>query len=354
MKKYYLYVALLLSSISFAQDKEAADKLVEEGIAYHDKGDYDGAIVRYDKALKLDKNNLFALAEKAYSLLSLTKYEESIQYCKTAIENYPDKAELKSVYVTYGNALDEMKKTDRALEIYDEGLSKFPDYYQLYFNKGITYSSIRKYDEAALCFQNAIRINPKHASSLNALGRIEKLSNKRIPALLAFSRFFIVEPQTDRAKQNLEAIQGLLSQGVEKTGKKSVNITIDSRVLPDSTDTSKRQNDFSQVDLLLSLVSAADFDKKNTRKTDVENFIRKFETICSSLEELKKDNSGFYWDVIVPYFIEMKNKKLIEPFAYIVFSSSNNEDVSKWIKKNDARLDIFYYWSKEYNWKKNN
>ena len=48
----------------------------------------------------------------------------------------------------------------------------------------------------------------------------------------------------------------------------------------------------------------------------------------------------------------MKNKKLIEPFAYIAFVNSDSEDVAKWHKKNQDELDKFYTWSKEYNWKK--
>ena len=55
---------LLICSISFAQNKADAEKLVDEGVAYHDKGDYDGAISRYDKALELDKDNLLAMTEK--------------------------------------------------------------------------------------------------------------------------------------------------------------------------------------------------------------------------------------------------------------------------------------------------
>jgi tetratricopeptide (TPR) repeat protein len=66
MKKIILILMFPLAwNISIGQNKEEAEKLVNEGIAYHDKDDYDGAISKYDKALELDKDNLLALTENS-------------------------------------------------------------------------------------------------------------------------------------------------------------------------------------------------------------------------------------------------------------------------------------------------
>lgn len=347
MKLKTLLLFLFISS-AYAQNQPDAEKLINEGVVLHDKGDYRGAIDKYSKALEVDKDNLVALSEKAMSLNSAGKYLESIDVSKHAILTHSNE-DLKNVYVSYANALDHLKKTDEALNIYQEGIQKYPNYYQLQFNKGICYTNTNRYSEAILCFQNSLLINPKHAGSLNAIGTLE-MGNHRIPAILAFSRFLIVEPQTSRSKNNLENIKKLFAQGIKQTDKKSITININSNMLSDSSDV-KKENDFSQVDLILSMASGLDFDKKNIKKTEVENFIRKFEIICSSLEETKKGNFGFYWETFVPYFIEMKNKKFIEAFAYIAFVDSESEDVAKWHKKNQSELDKFYNWSKDYNWK---
>ena len=332
---------LLISLTLFSQNKTEAEKLVEEGVPYHDKGDYEGAINKYDKALELDKDNLYALAEKSFSLLSLKKYDETIENCKKAIEKHSNESLLKSVYVTYGNALDELKKTDKALEVYDDGLKMFPDYYQLYFNKGITYSSIKKDDEAIKCFQKAVILNPKHSSSYNAIARLEENKGNRVIAILSYCRFLIIEPQTSRSKENLIRLKDLLTQGVTKTGEKSINVNINSKDLDGDTKKVK-ENNFNSTNLILSLSSALDYDDKNKDKTEIENFIRKFEVICSSLSETKKDNFGFYWDYLSPYFVELNNKKLLEPFAYIVFASSTEDYIKNWIKNDKTELDKFY------------
>ena len=355
MKKTILILMFaIMYNISFGQNKIDAEKLVNEGIAYHDKGDYDGAIFRYDKALILDKDNFLALSEKAFSLLSSQKNEESIKCCEKAIETHPEEEGLKMVYVTYGNALDGLNKTDRSIEVYDEGIKQFPDFYLLHFNKGITLWSVKKYNDALLCFQMSAKLNPKHASSHNAIARVSKINDTRIPALLAYCRFFSLDSESDRAKQNLESVRSIMKANVEKNGNKSINISINSNMLGDvSANGKQKENNFSVTDMILSMETAMDFDEKNNNKTEVEQFIRKFNTVCSSLKESKKDNHGFFWDYYVPYFIEMKDKKLVEAFSYVAFASSADPDVSKWLESNKEEVERFFEWSNSFKFATN-
>ncbi len=346
-KKILLLLLPLLCNAVFGQQKVEAEKLVKEGVAYHDKGNYEAAITKYDKALQLDKDNLLALAEKAMSLLSLQKYDEAVVCCEKAIEKHSGSEVLKIVYVTYGNASDGLEKTDKSLEIYDEGIKQFPDFYLLYFNKGITLSNITKYDEAILCFQKSVSLNPKHASSHNAIARLLDMKEKRIPSLLAYSRFLILEPESKRSKGNLENLQKIMEGNVEKTGEKSITISISPNMLGDTT---SKENSFASTDLLLAMAAALDYNKKNKKKTKVEQFIGKFETVCSSLKETQKDNYGFYWDYYVPYFVKMKDEKLLTTFAYIAFASSDDPEVSKWLKSHKTEINKFYEWSTNFNW----
>lgn len=353
--KHALVILLLAfaTNITFAQNKEDAEKLVVEGIKYHDNGNFDAAVAKYDEALALDKDNFFALLEKALTSFSLQKFDDVINCCQRAIAAHPDNKELGSIYVSYGNALDGQKKLEQALAIYDEGIKKFPGYYQLYFNKGVALAGAEQYNDAVLCFQKAVMVNPDHASSHNAIARLSHADNKRIPALLAYCRFFTVEPVGARAKENLKGMQLIMKGNVEKTGKNSVTINISSDMLGDTAGAVKKENNFNSTDLLLSMAAALDYDKKNKKKSDVEQFIRKFESVCASLSETKKDNSGFFWEYYAPYFIEMKEKKHIETFAYIAFASADDPATGKWIKSHEDEIDQFLKWSGTFSWKKN-
>lgn len=353
--KILLLLFILLYHTSFGQQNEEIEKLIKEGVSLHDKGQYENAINKYDKVLELDKDNIIALAEKSFSLLSLKKYDESISTCLKAINKNPRDKNLKSVFVTCGNAYDGIKKTEKSIEMYDKGIEIFPDYYSLHFNKGITLSNNSKFDEAILSFQKSAISNPNHTSSQNAIARINELKKNRIPAILAYCRFLIVEPQTKRASENLVRLKNLMTKNVEKTGENAINLNIDSKILDDVSSKNKTQeNNFSSTDMVLSLDTALDYDAKNANNTEIEQFIRKFSTVCSSLKETQKNNYGFYWDYYVPYFIEMQDKKLVETFAYISFSSSQDANINKWLENHEKDINRFYEWSNNYSWLKKN
>jgi tetratricopeptide (TPR) repeat protein len=135
MKQFILVILVAFASqIAFAQDPDAAAKQVTKGTELHDKGDFKGAIERYDRALELDKNNADALYEKAYSLSAMGDAKEAISICKKSIKARGS----KNAYGLLGNLYDETNEPKKALKTYNEGIKAYPDDYMLHFNKGIT------------------------------------------------------------------------------------------------------------------------------------------------------------------------------------------------------------------------
>ena len=137
---------------------------------------------------------------------------------------------------------------------------------------------------------------------------------------------------------------------VEKTGKKSVRINLDPVMLSDIENKEKKENDFRITALILSMSAALDFDKKNKNKSEAELFAQKFATVCSSMAEVKEDNTGFYWEYYAPYFIKMKEADLITTFSYLVYATSEDKDVQQWLDKNEDKIESFYKWSSDYEW----
>ncbi|WDF48540.1 tetratricopeptide repeat protein [Chryseobacterium sp. KACC 21268] len=346
MKKIYL-LPIFFSVLSFSQNKTEAEVKVNEGVALHDSGKYDEALVKYDEALNLDRDNSLALTEKAMTLESVKRYDEAIEVSKQVLKLYPNE-DNKTLYVTYANSLDHLNKAEQALKIYDEGIKKYPDYYQLYFNKGIALVNTKENEKAIICFQQSTKLNPNHSSSFNALAILGQ--SNRIASILAFSRYLVIDNKSGRAKGNFDALMKLMNKGVSQTGENSISVSIDSATLDKVNKKKKGENDFSSTDMVLSMSSALDYDDKNKDKSEVQKFIAKFQTLCQSIAETQKNQKGYYREFLAPYFIEMEKKNFIEPFAYYIFLPSQNPDVIEYSKEHSDKIEEFQNWSKNY-WK---
>ncbi len=100
MKRFFT-ISVLFSILNFAQQKAEAESKVNEGITLHDSVKYNEAIVKYDEALNLDKNNLLALTEKTMTLEAIKKYEEAI--------------EINQLYFNKGITLFNAKQNQKAI-----------------------------------------------------------------------------------------------------------------------------------------------------------------------------------------------------------------------------------------------
>ena len=64
MKKVAIILLLAVAGMG-ASAQKTTEELIKEGIALHDKGDYEGAVALYDEVLKTSPDHTMALYEKA-------------------------------------------------------------------------------------------------------------------------------------------------------------------------------------------------------------------------------------------------------------------------------------------------
>jgi len=330
IKAVGIIVCLLVVNHIHAQNKEAATKLIEEGIKLYDQKEYANALLKYDQALTVDKNNLVAFTEKTMTLLTQKQYGEAIKVCQKAIETHPKDTNLRIIYVSYATAEDELNHPKEALKIYNEGINQFPKYYQLYFNKGISLTKSKNELEALGCFEQSAMLNPTHAASHNAIAHIESHLNNRIPAIMAYCRYLSIEPQVNRSKENLDAvIQLMMNDTMPKTNQ--ADHTLDSIELAIAT-----------------IAKAMREESRNKKKIPIETFHKGIHLMCSALAKAPKGNKGFIWDYYAPYFIELQEKKFLTTFSYIAFLSTEDPIIFKWFNAHKLDIEAFINWSKTF------
>lgn len=348
MKTFALTLLFTLASLlAIAQPAAEIKKLIKEGIGLHDKGDYDGAIKKYDEALKVDKDDFDANYEKAFSLSSAKRYDECIELCKSMTERFTDHALVKEVYSIWGSALDDKGKSEEAIKIFNKGLDRFPTYYLLHFNKGLTFMRLKKDNDAAESYIAALRTNPLHPSSNFYLGALLQNEN-RIASLLSYMFFIACEPQTKRSIQAHEAIQEILYRNIKKDGK-STTIAIDINSLKPKEKT--LANDFSQAEFMFSLLGSMDNAKgiDSIANTPAAKFDFRLQLLIGSLKNDKKENKGYYWERLVPFFQELKEKHFSIVLSNLIYLSKDIQ-AQLWVENNKEKIDSFYTWLKNRKW----
>ena len=348
MKRFlFLLAAFTFSALAFSQGE--IDRLVDEGIKLHDEGKYEAALKKYDSAISLNKNHYLANYEKSYTFMVLKKYDECIRISKFLLELEPQNINSKGVFVNLGSAQDDKGEVDEAIKTFTKGIGQFPDFHLLHFNRGITYYKLEKDDESMIDFQNALKCNGLHPSSHQFLGRLIA-DNNRIPGIMSYFTFLLIEPEGDRASENYGRMEKLIMKGVSESKDDKGKTVIGIEALMPDKKNKKTDNDFSSYDLFLSMSSALDNGDKYKKQNAAEKLNRKLGDMISMVKERKQNGTGFYWDFYVPFLTELKEKKQLETACYIASLYSENEDVKKWVDDNQGKVDEFYKWLGDYKW----
>lgn len=322
-------------------------RLIQEGIQLHDQRDYDGAIAKYQQVLKENPDDVLALYELSFSYFAAKNYRNCAE---TALRGARYRSEyLSRFYSNLGSCLDDMGKTDEALEVYKAAIQNVPGDYLLHFNLGLTYLRRNQPDDARKSLKNAITLNPNHPSSHFNLGKLYAQGGYRIPALFAFWRLLILEPASPRSGVALQQVQSILGSMV-KTGK-SNEITIMLQA-----DAKKDEGDFTSLEMSMAIgLLASDIRKKGAAaepKTEAERLIRALETMLAMLAEhpADKNASGFAYTHYVPYFAALKQHHYVEPFVYFAYQSRRLPGGAEWLHENRAKVGEFLKWSNDFRW----
>lgn len=351
-----LMSVIIVCSLAYAQGQVDPPKLepvpstgkqallIREGVAQHDRGNYDAAIRMYEEALGENPSNVEALYELAFSYSMKKDYRKSLELAYRGAQYRSPM--LGAFYMQIGNNLDELGEPKKSVEVYKAGIKLLPKMAMLHYNLAITYRNMGKVDDARKAVKQAIAINPDHPRSHALLSTLWHDGRYRTPALLAACRFLVLEPGSERASAMLQIVKEAMGAGVT-AGANPNQITI---VMDPSA--KKDEGDFGAIDLALGLGKAASMTEKNKGKTQMQLLVGQFETFFAIMSELseKADRSKFTWNFYAPYFAEIKQKNYLEPFVYYITQSDGNEETLKWLAGNKARVGDFLVWSKLYKW----
>ena len=141
------------------------------GVAKKAKGDLDGAIADYNRAIELDPKDASAYYNRGNAKKAKGDLDGAIADYNRAIELDP---KLAIAYYNRGNAKDDKGDLDGAIADYNRAIELDPKYAIAYNNRGFAKEARGDLDGAIADYNRAIELDPKLAIAYNNRGNAEK------------------------------------------------------------------------------------------------------------------------------------------------------------------------------------
>ena len=293
--------------------------------ALYDSGQYKQALA-LNKINRSDTNYVHAVYEKAISCEADSQYNEAIKYCVEALALKEQREWEPELYNTYGNTLEDLAQYDKARQVFDQAIAKYPSYAVLYFNKGIAYTGEKKWADAEVWFKKALLINPYMYSAHYQLGLAALNQGKLVPAFLSFLGYLTVNPEGKYWQKSLKYINSI-SRATDEIADLKNKRTIN----PDA-------NYQGVEDIILSKM-ALDAGYKSLSTVD-DPMVRQIQALFEKLD-YSDSNNDFWIQYYLPYYKQVFNDGQFDRFIYHIFSNVNLPAIQEYQKKNKKQLEAF-------------
>ncbi|MEO1021120.1 MAG: tetratricopeptide repeat protein [Bacteroidota bacterium] len=331
-----LWIVLFLSGSAFTQPAEF-EQLVQEGIELHDKGEYKEAIKRYEQALRISKNDPYANYELALTYFTMGDYKKAEKVSKIVLKEQND-FYLAGAIIN-GSALDEMGKPKKAIQVYEKALELYPENHLLNYNAAVTYNRLKKYDLAQERLVSSITMNNLHASSHFLLGEVMFNKNAKVKTMLPLYVGLLIEPTSERSVTNMDLLISTMFQGIQKKGEKRIEVNLFASLSGD-------KNEFSSIEMMLSLLTAAEIGMDTLNTSDAQKFVSISKQLFHYLSDMKDTSNSFWWNTYGNLLTDIHKNDYSDVFAYYI-SQSYWEESGTWLETNEAKLDSLFNWLNE-------
>jgi antitoxin component YwqK of YwqJK toxin-antitoxin module len=320
-----MYFALGTCTITNAQQTELIDsrELISQGTRLHDSGEYKKAIEIYNRIDRNDTNYVWSLYEKALSCEADSQFDRGLTYCREALGLGDQREQEPNLYVAYGDLLSDLKRYQEALDIYDEGLKKYPSSSLLFFNKGVVLIDQERYAEAEQIFKQTLLINPYLYSAHFFLAVAALKQGKIIPGFLSLTGYLLIDPEG-------------------KYGSKVINIM---DVIAKSKDEiqeykNKRNREPEENYALVEeiMLSKIALEKAYKPLTALDDPISRQLQVLLEKIEFNGQDTDFYMQYYVPFLKKLYTDGRFELLVNRLFTNVNLEVIQNYNKKHKKEM----------------
>ncbi len=293
---------------------------------------YNNAIKQFQSILIKNSNSAIALYGLASSYYALGDFEKSLHYSIRASE-YKTPF-LVNTYLLLGLSHEKNNSLDSAISTYQFAIKTFKSDVGLHYQLAKAYLLKDNIEEAAEFLKKTIILNHYHRESHLRLGLAYYENDYKIPALLSFLTFLLIEPESKRTKVVIEFINDIFKSGVE------LNDQTGSLELAVNLKTKKDEGDFELIDITMS-ARRIDFILTKIKKTEIEIQLEQLKSCLLIISQIKtdKDHSYFVESNYFPFFKSIYKNNLTKALLFYSQKSSGNTEIINWLNKNKTQID---------------
>lgn len=340
MKIIIILICILVfaNQNSFSQiNKEKALEKAKEGIKLMDEGKLDESIKFLEEAEKLDSEKFNYPYEKAYAYYLKKDYNKAIIILETIMEH---KNVMPELFQLMGNSYDILEKPEKAFEIYDKGLTKFPNAGKLYLEKGNVFWNKKEYEKALPYYEKGIEVNPMFASNYFRAAKIYCNSSEEVWGMIYGEIFINLERNSDRTYEISKLLFDTYKSEIKFTSETTSEVSFSKNTIINASDIGKDKKfklPFSMVyepTLLLSITGEKSIDL-NSLNNIRQSFLKNYKTFGHN-----KTNPNVLFD----YQNKIAESGNFEAYNYWLLSNGDKENFDKWILNSKEKWDKFVNW----------
>ncbi|MDO5759388.1 MAG: hypothetical protein Q4Q06_00015 [Bacteroidota bacterium] len=311
MKILLFVLSILIYSISFAQDS-----LYSKALLSMEQQKWFEAEYLLRKAIENGEDKLKCSYELAWTHYSNKEFDKAIEVLTPFLkEDVPS-----DVYQLLGNAYDEKGNSYKAVDIYQEGLRKYPKAGNLFLEMGNIKYKEGNYRQALYWYEKGIEAEPMFASNYYRAAKVFLMSTEMVWGVLYGEIFMILESETERSKEFSKHLFESYKECIFiDKNKVSVNFNNDVIVYSDSFE---RKNLFPQVfdNLMQQALKGKTF-------LNIANLTQARKKFISLLYSENKD----FDNPLFKYQKTLIDNGLFEAYNYYLFAYGNTKESSTWI-----------------------
>ena len=324
---------------SKASKAEAVKKLVDQGVQFHEQGQYDEALAKYKEAEKKDPKNALVKYEMAFTYHAKRDLDKSLSYARAATKLKVEGIE-ENLYSLLGTVYDDKGMPDSALAVYREAFAKLPNSFNIPYNASITYMRMNNADSAYAWIKRSINNSRVHEGSHYYMGFLASQMGKW-PQFYAYTMYStFISKKAEIIRDNLSRLYGRTKSFVFVKDKKvEMNTPKIKQADSDSTVNNEFLLAIQTILITDTLGKRKLYDQDSTSAQQMEFLIHILEKaikLVAFTDEINDPIQRFYQGLI--------RESLVEAFIYSLCEPIDRPTFAQWLIKNRTEQARLYQW----------